>query len=448
MPDPTPPRSTAVTCLCWAVILGVVGLIMVGHVRHDRRAQASAPTRDDGSGPAFDVLMAGRAAVALANRPGATDALRRQLTDTLDRMATRPVDRLAVAIVTRELAGPAAALKCLPDPDPRLKSDAAALSAVYAADSPSVLSDPQRADLLRDLGWFGRLAVTQGEPDDAPARAAVLAQAQRTSTALTVAGALAAFTLFLGFAGLVTLVVLFAVGALRFAYVPPAVGPTVWLETFAVWLAAFVLFSLVAGRLPIHLPILGSEAVVAAGTAAIAFGWPMWRAGLSVADVRRALGWHVGRGLFTEMACGVAGYVAGLPVLAAGLVVTLVLTQLAGAHPSHPIEQEFGEQMSGGHVLSLFATAAVLAPILEETMFRGALFGHLRRRHRAWVSAGIVAFLFAAIHPQGWTTIPVLGSIALILAFLREWRGSLIASMTAHAINNGVLVAVVVMAVR
>jgi membrane protease YdiL (CAAX protease family) len=47
-----------------------------------------------------------------------------------------------------------------------------------------------------------------------------------------------------------------------------------------------------------------------------------------------------------------------------------------------------------------------------------------------------VAFVFAALHPQGWTAIPVLMSIAVVLGILREWRGSSIASMTAHALNN------------
>jgi membrane protease YdiL (CAAX protease family) len=55
-----------------------------------------------------------------------------------------------------------------------------------------------------------------------------------------------------------------------------------------------------------------------------------------------------------------------------------------------------------------------------------------------------VSVIFAAIHPQGWVAIPVLGGIAMMLAGLREWRGSLIASMTAHAINNGVAVLMLV----
>ena len=78
----------------------------------------------------------------------------------------------------------------------------------------------------------------------------------------------------------------------------------------------------------------------------------------------------------------------------------------------------------------------------EELMFRGAYFSHLRERFGWLTSALVVAVLFAAIHPQGWTAIPALASLAVVLAGIREWRGSIIGCMTAHAINNAVAMAV------
>jgi membrane protease YdiL (CAAX protease family) len=73
---------------------------------------------------------------------------------------------------------------------------------------------------------------------------------------------------------------------------------------------------------------------------------------------------------------------------------------------------------------------------MEETMFRGALFHHLRRRWGWLGSASVVAVIFAIIHPYGWVAVPALGSTALVLAALREWRGSIIAPMVAHACHN------------
>jgi membrane protease YdiL (CAAX protease family) len=52
--------------------------------------------------------------------------------------------------------------------------------------------------------------------------------------------------------------------------------------------------------------------------------------------------------------------------------------------------------------------------------------------------AGLISsFIFASIHPQGWAGIPMIGAIGFTLASIRQWRGTLISSITAHALNNG-----------
>jgi membrane protease YdiL (CAAX protease family) len=173
-----------------------------------------------------------------------------------------------------------------------------------------------------------------------------------------------------------------------------------------------------------------------------AFAWPLLR-GVSRAELRNGLGWHRGRGFWREAGAGVVGYLATLPVLAAGAVVTLILQRFSGSDASHPIVQEFGR--GGWRTVQLFVLAAVWAPIVEETMFRGALYHHLRARFRWPVAAGVVALLFAAIHPQGWAGVPVLAAIAFSFAFIREWRGSIIAPVVAHAINNGAVTVLMIL---
>jgi membrane protease YdiL (CAAX protease family) len=87
----------------------------------------------------------------------------------------------------------------------------------------------------------------------------------------------------------------------------------------------------------------------------------------------------------------------------------------------------------------------VVAPVVEETMFRGVLYRHLRgassRLRPALsviVSALVVSFLFAVIHPQGFLGVPPLMALALAFTLVREWRGTLLPPMIAHAVNNGV----------
>jgi membrane protease YdiL (CAAX protease family) len=97
-------------------------------------------------------------------------------------------------------------------------------------------------------------------------------------------------------------------------------------------------------------------------------------------------------------------------------------------------------------VLQLYALAALYAPIVEEIMFRGALYHHVRARLPWWLAAVAVGVLFAAIHPQGWVGIPMLATVAFIFAALREWRGSIVAPIVAHACVNGVTVTMLVAA--
>jgi membrane protease YdiL (CAAX protease family) len=55
------------------------------------------------------------------------------------------------------------------------------------------------------------------------------------------------------------------------------------------------------------------------------------------------------------------------------------------------------------------------------------------------VSATIVNFLFASLHPQGPVAIPALMALAYGLTLAREWRVTLVPGMVAHGINNGLL---------
>jgi membrane protease YdiL (CAAX protease family) len=95
--------------------------------------------------------------------------------------------------------------------------------------------------------------------------------------------------------------------------------------------------------------------------------------------------------------------------------------------------------------LQIFFLASVVAPLVEEIMFRGVLYRHLREASYKLgfvvsflVSAFVVSFIFAAIHPQGLLAIPVLMALAFGFTVAREWRGTLVPCMIAHGVNNGI----------
>jgi len=227
-----------------------------------------------------------------------------------------------------------------------------------------------------------------------------------------------------------------------FRPVEPWVGGR-FVEAFALYLAGMVLLSLALARL---FPKAGLGATfLLFALLPVAMVYLRVR-GVAWGEILRGLGWHRGRGVMREIGAGLYGYIAGLPLLAVGVVITLILMKVTGNTATHPIVNEPVDQT--WEVLQLVLLACVGAPIVEETMFRGALLGHLRSRLGWWVSAPVVSLIFAAIHPQGWVAIPTLAAIAMLLAALREVRGSIIASMTAHALNNGVAVTMMVLLMK
>ena len=98
------------------------------------------------------------------------------------------------------------------------------------------------------------------------------------------------------------------------------------------------------------------------------------------------------------------------------------------------------------------STASFVAPLVEETMFRGVLYRHLRDATWRWpplvsiaLAAGLNSFIFAAIHPQGLMAVPLLTALALGFSMARQWRGSLMAPMMMHAMHNGMVTSLLVL---
>lgn len=97
----------------------------------------------------------------------------------------------------------------------------------------------------------------------------------------------------------------------------------------------------------------------------------------------------------------------------------------------------FNELSSSVDYMLAFITLVVLAPVFEEAMFRGFLFGQLRKRHGFWVSAIVTSLAFAVVHFQFNVGVDVL-ILSLFLCYLRERFQSIWPSIMLHALKNGI----------
>lgn len=81
----------------------------------------------------------------------------------------------------------------------------------------------------------------------------------------------------------------------------------------------------------------------------------------------------------------------------------------------------------------------VLAPISEETCFRGMLFGGLRERLPRVAAALIAGTIFGGLHAlTGVTAVPPLIVFGFLLSLLYEKTGSIIPGILLHMLNNSV----------
>jgi membrane protease YdiL (CAAX protease family) len=95
-------------------------------------------------------------------------------------------------------------------------------------------------------------------------------------------------------------------------------------------------------------------------------------------------------------------------------------------------------QESGGIMFKVLViiAAVVIAPLAEETLFRGFVYGVLKRYTDAPFAALSSSLMFAIIHMHVGSLVP-LWMLAVLLCIAYEISGSLLAPMLLHAIFNG-----------
>jgi uncharacterized protein len=162
----------------------------------------------------------------------------------------------------------------------------------------------------------------------------------------------------------------------------------------------------------------------------------VWRALLVPADLGfvAAFGLWPRRGGWTSCLQAAAGLVA------AGIVIDLGLGLIGEplGLTSHWTEW-FDADLAWGTAAAVAVTllgSVLFAPVFEELIFRGLLYGTLRTR-LAWPLAGVAsALVFALAHGYGAAGFLSVFLSGLLWAWVYERTGSLLPCMAAHVVNN------------
>ncbi|TLD71918.1 CPBP family intramembrane metalloprotease [Phragmitibacter flavus] len=146
------------------------------------------------------------------------------------------------------------------------------------------------------------------------------------------------------------------------------------------------------------------------------------------------------RSISVKSAFGLAAvWIVGVVVVMALIVAAVYAVALGGQLPDESPQEvvEMFRKMDGWMMRGLVVIAAVLvAPLTEELIFRGFLYGVTKRFTERWFAVLLTALLFATVHNHVGSLLPLfLLGVGFAVAY--EATGSLLVPIFMHMIFNG-----------
>ena len=106
-------------------------------------------------------------------------------------------------------------------------------------------------------------------------------------------------------------------------------------------------------------------------------------------------------------------------------------------------EQDIGYELSslfGSELLIVCVVLVVIVPIVEELIFRGWLYGKLRKLVPVWLAVILVSILFGVMHAPLNVSINVF-FLSIALCAMREMTGTIYSGILLHMLKNGIALA-------
>ncbi len=128
-----------------------------------------------------------------------------------------------------------------------------------------------------------------------------------------------------------------------------------------------------------------------------------------------------------------------------GYIVMLILSGIATAafsfFPWFDADQAqqtgYSYYLDGPDRIVAFIALVVVAPIVEEIIFRGWLYGKLRKKFIMPVAILLVSILFGIVHLQ-WNVGVNVFATSIVLCLMREITGTVYSGIILHMLKNGI----------
>jgi membrane protease YdiL (CAAX protease family) len=377
-----------------------------------------------------------------------TDLVRTAMEQVAHKPLATPLDRLrtaaaAAGIGARHLVAPLAGPLALTDPaagalvrwafDPAYAATDADLAALRGADLPPPLGDMAVASLAQDAGRTADATAARGAWSTA-------AQDVRETTSLQV-------LLFVS-ALVVGTILWFRMRRLQIEEAT-FLRPKPTIESLLPVAKVLVYFTASFLTLGILGPDLIAGLDIPGGFAGVAVGIYVVNAVIGIALILNVGGARPGEsaldtlglrtlrpaGILAGAAWGVGGWCMLVPAVLSASVMAATLLGIGGNPFDNPVTLMLVLDPTPETVALLLVSVTILAPLFEETFFRGFLHGRLRRHFTPYGSAMISGFCFALAHLSLSNLLP-LWALGFALGVLYDRTRSLWAPMIAHGLWN------------
>lgn len=124
------------------------------------------------------------------------------------------------------------------------------------------------------------------------------------------------------------------------------------------------------------------------------------------------------------------------------IILTIGTTMLAtvlipGFDVNQAQDTGFSQLTQRYEYLLAFIALVIIAPVAEETLFRGYLYGKLKKIVPIWLAILATSCLFGAAH-GAWNLAFDTFALSVVMCLLREYTGSIWTSILLHMTKNGI----------
>jgi membrane protease YdiL (CAAX protease family) len=182
--------------------------------------------------------------------------------------------------------------------------------------------------------------------------------------------------------------------------------------------------------------VIWAEAAATALCGLLLLGATFWLAAIRKANLGDEIGLNLGaENIGRVVLFGMVGWSVSIPlVIGLGLLSQRIFHDAPS--PANPAIPLLMSTPGGQSAVVLFVLVAVLAPLFEETVFRGLFYNAARLRLGAPTAIGLTGIAFGLAHAVGIAEQVPLAVLGCVLAWMAQTRKSLLPGMIAHSLQN------------